>query len=269
MVELSNFPDSCDQSIIVHSSTQFNIKSNVCSNQIYAYLTRMGHPNQQITCIGHSLGAHICGMVSTHLTKRQHRIIGLCDRTFFVVVSYWLVGENRSFIGCHFLKFVFFAHFVRYTLTGLDPAKPLIENTAPKTFRLTRDDADFVQIIHTNAGTLGQLSFTGALDLCINGGKVQPFCRGNPVRKFWRIRRIYCLTIHASIVYTGIARCSHFLSVCYLANAIFKHKLFPFVPCPKGCVKNGLLAALLLKKKKPPPTSMVRMMHIGQDVPKE
>lgn len=109
--------------------------------KVYAFLTQIGHKHTQITCVGHSLGAHICGMVSTHLTRRQHRII------------------------------------------GLDPAKPIIEFHAPKSFRLTRDDAEFVQIIHTNAGTLGQLSFTGKLDLCINGGKVQPFCHGNPIRK--------------------------------------------------------------------------------------
>lgn len=61
--------------------------------------------------------------------------------------------------------------------TGLDPARPLIEQLANSGYRLTRDDADVVQIIHTNAGTLGQKSFSGSLDLCINGGSLQPFCR--------------------------------------------------------------------------------------------
>lgn len=88
-----------------------------------------------MTCVGHSLGAHICGMVSNHLTTKQHKII------------------------------------------GLDPARPLIEQHASRDYRLTRDDADNVQIIHTNAGTLGQQSLTGSLDLCINGGSLQPFCR--------------------------------------------------------------------------------------------
>lgn len=88
-----------------------------------------------MTCVGHSLGAHICGMVSNHLTTKQHKII------------------------------------------GLDPARPLIEQHASRDYRLTRDDATNVQIIHTNAGTLGQESLTGSLDLCINGGSSQPFCR--------------------------------------------------------------------------------------------
>lgn len=88
-----------------------------------------------MTCVGHSLGAHICGMVSNHLTTKQYRII------------------------------------------GLDPARPLIEQHASRDYRLTRDDATNVQIIHTNAGTLGQESLTGSLDLCINGGSLQPFCK--------------------------------------------------------------------------------------------
>lgn len=61
--------------------------------------------------------------------------------------------------------------------TGLDPARPLIEQHASRAYRLTRDDAKVVQIMHTNAGTLGQVAYTGSLDLCINGGMLQPFCR--------------------------------------------------------------------------------------------
>lgn len=62
-------------------------------------------------------------------------------------------------------------------LPGLDPARPLIEKHASHGYRLTRDDAHVVQILHTNAGTLGQESLTGSLDLCINGGSLQPFCK--------------------------------------------------------------------------------------------
>lgn len=65
----------------------------------------------------------------------------------------------------------------QHKIIGLDPARPLIEKHASHSYRLTRDDASVVQIIHTNAGTLGQQSLTGSLDLCINGGSLQPFCR--------------------------------------------------------------------------------------------
>lgn len=44
--------------------------------QLYSYLTYLGSRIEDITCVGHSLGAHICGMMSTHLSSKQHRIIG-------------------------------------------------------------------------------------------------------------------------------------------------------------------------------------------------
>jgi len=47
-----------------------------CTAQLYAYLTYWGASAYQIHCVGHSLGAHICGMISNHLTERQHKIIG-------------------------------------------------------------------------------------------------------------------------------------------------------------------------------------------------
>jgi pancreatic lipase-related protein 2 len=47
-----------------------------CSAQLYSFLTYIGSRIEDITCVGHSLGAHICGMMSNHLTKKQHRIIG-------------------------------------------------------------------------------------------------------------------------------------------------------------------------------------------------
>lgn len=66
-------------------------------------------------------------------------------------------------------------------------------------------------------------------------------------------------------------RCSHFLSVCYLANAIFKHKLFPYKSCPRGCIRsNAPLFGLTKYSFKPIEySSLVKLMHIGQDVPEE
>lgn len=47
-----------------------------CTAQLYSFLTFMGTKAKDIVCVGHSLGAHICGMVSNHLTKKQYKIIG-------------------------------------------------------------------------------------------------------------------------------------------------------------------------------------------------
>lgn len=158
---------------------------------------------------------------------------------------------------------------------GLDPARPLIEQHASRDYRLTRDDAEVVQIIHTNAGTLGQLSLSGSLDLCVNGGRLQPFCRrGFQLSESLSIR-MRSRSLNRHFPSKDRNRCSHFLSVCYLANAIFKHKLFPFRPCPEGCVSNNLPILPIFGRStysyRPnySSSSLARLMHIGQDVPEE
>lgn len=171
--------------------------------------------------------------------------------------------------------------FIMYK-TGLDPARPLIEQHANSGYRLTKDDADVVQIIHTNAGTLGQKSFSGSLDLCINGGSLQPFCRrGLRLSKFRKLSfsRTNIFTKYAFVSShtptqqqkTDRNRCSHFLSVCYLANAIFKHKLFPYKPCNQGCIESNTPLFGLKKYSFRPQqySSFIKLMHIGQDVPEE
>ncbi|XP_055710718.1 phospholipase A1 VesT1.02-like [Phlebotomus papatasi] len=175
-----------------------------CTAQVYAFLTHIGASRHRITCVGHSLGAHICGMMGNHLTSRQYKII------------------------------------------GLDPARPLVENHASQTFRLTRDDAKIVQVIHTNAGKLGQLSSSGTVDFCVNGGRQQPYCKGHPIRR---------------------SRCSHFLSVCYLANLIFHHKKVIGVPCPHGCVYLKRNHLPLYTNNPHKIRNLVQYMHIGQDTP--
>jgi triacylglycerol esterase/lipase EstA (alpha/beta hydrolase family) len=47
-----------------------------CSAMLYSYLTHHGARATNIQCVGHSLGAHICGMMSRHLSAKMHKIIG-------------------------------------------------------------------------------------------------------------------------------------------------------------------------------------------------
>lgn len=47
-----------------------------CTSQLYAYIMDMGGTADKTTCVGHSLGAHICGMISNHLTRKQYKIVG-------------------------------------------------------------------------------------------------------------------------------------------------------------------------------------------------
>lgn len=47
-----------------------------CTAEFLSYLRNHGLPIEKTTCVGHSLGAHICGIMSNYLLFRMHRIIG-------------------------------------------------------------------------------------------------------------------------------------------------------------------------------------------------
>ena len=64
-------------------------------------------------------------------------------------------------------------HF--YWLSGLDPAS-LFFITVPTSFRLDKSDAQYVDVIHTNAGIQGTIRASGHTDFWPNGGGIQPGC---------------------------------------------------------------------------------------------
>jgi phospholipase A1 protein A len=48
-----------------------------CAGQVFNYLKDNAGVNPStITCVGHSLGAHICGIIANHLTEKLDKIIG-------------------------------------------------------------------------------------------------------------------------------------------------------------------------------------------------
>lgn len=62
-------------------------------------------------------------------------------------------------------------------ITGLDPASPKFDNVLlPKNERLNESDADFVDVIHTDAGYYGFKTPIGTVDFYPNGGGLQPGC---------------------------------------------------------------------------------------------
>ncbi|KAL1497835.1 hypothetical protein ABEB36_008724 [Hypothenemus hampei] len=95
-----------------------------------------------VYCIGHSLGAHLCGYV-----------------------GYTLQDEFNLTLG---------------RITGLDPAEPHFSKTG-RPVRLDRSAAKYVDIIHTDAsqfirGNLGISESIGHVDYFPNGGTNQPGC---------------------------------------------------------------------------------------------
>ncbi|CAB3262248.1 unnamed protein product, partial [Arctia plantaginis] len=87
--------------------------------------------------IGHSEGAHLAGNVGKNLKKSG------------ITIS---------------------------RITGLDPAKPAIENF------LKKGDADMVDCVHTDPNSFGTNKAIGDIDFWVNYGcKVQPGCQKNAV----------------------------------------------------------------------------------------
>ena len=87
-----------------------------------------------LNLVGHSLGAHIAGIVGKRLTR------GIAEAVF-----------------------------------ALDPAGPLFSLNAPDT-RVAPNDAEYVEVIHTNGGVLGFLQPIGQADFFPNWGSSQPGC---------------------------------------------------------------------------------------------
>ncbi|XP_054928640.1 inactive pancreatic lipase-related protein 1-like isoform X2 [Dermacentor andersoni] len=91
------------------------------------------------------------------------------------LVGFSLGAHVAGFCGRHFRNIT--GHSLG-RITGLDPAGPLFEGT---NVSLSRADADFVDVIHTNAGPISELKFgiqdpLGHVDFYPNGGSKQPKC---------------------------------------------------------------------------------------------
>lgn len=140
-----------------------------CLSHVLMTLKNLGMYFSRTTCVGHSLGAHLCGLISNYIPFRFHHII------------------------------------------GLDPAKPLIR--PGKGNRLDSGDAEFVQVLHTNAGYYGESSREGHVDFCANGGKLQPFCENAERNQL----------------------CSHNWSICYMADSIDGRSELFAEPCSGRC----------------------------------
>lgn len=94
-------------------------------------------------------------------------------------------------------------------ITGLDPAMPFFV-TVNRDQKLDATDADFVDVIHTNAFVQGKIEASGDVDFYVNGGITQPGCwsESNPIG------------------------CNHHRAPAYFAESITSHTGFWGWQCP-------------------------------------
>lgn len=122
-----------------------------------------------------------------------------------------LIGHS---LGAHISGFA--AKYSRCRIariSGLDPAGPLFETIPLVNDHLSADKADFVDVIHTSAGSLGYRSPIGHVDFYPNGGTApQPGCEGI----------MYVL----GGIATMLDSCSHGRSWVYFADSINPRELY-------------------------------------------
>ncbi|KAL4705449.1 hypothetical protein ACJJTC_012836 [Scirpophaga incertulas] len=112
---------------------------NPIANQIADLIINLEHrvPLSSIHLIGFSLGAHVAGITGKLVQQKLGSKIG--------------------------------------RITALDPAKPCFLKASD--YRLGKDDADFVQVVHSSSGVLGLEQPLGHVDVYMNGVDVkQPEC---------------------------------------------------------------------------------------------
>jgi predicted alpha/beta hydrolase len=67
-----------------------------CVSQLFTFLRNSGVQLHRTTCVGHSLGAHVCGLVSHTLQFRMHRIIGTCCTDVWAGVAHSAVRNAQE-----------------------------------------------------------------------------------------------------------------------------------------------------------------------------
>ncbi|CAO1411079.1 unnamed protein product [Diamesa hyperborea] len=136
-----NWGPYANGSYMTHAVPNLVKIGKLVGSSMHEWLTKEVFKLNELHIVGHSLGAHLGAYITravSTLSKYEMKI---------------------------------------QRLTGLDPALPLFY---PKVFffptAISADDAVFVDVIHTDAGSLGAPNATGTVDFWPNGGLEQPGC---------------------------------------------------------------------------------------------
>ncbi|XP_012285265.1 pancreatic triacylglycerol lipase-like [Orussus abietinus] len=169
----SNFDPSKPTRFITHGWMNSR-RSEACTLVRDAYLTN-GHYNvivvdwSRITIRPYVFASRRVKMVGIFVSK----MIDFLERNGMDPSTTTLVGHS---LGAHVMGLA--GHYAKSRVdyvVGLDPALPLFTFAGPGS-RISKGDARFVEIIHTNAGLLGYLSPIGDVDFYPNGGSKQRGC---------------------------------------------------------------------------------------------
>ncbi|XP_067631660.1 phospholipase A1-like [Eurosta solidaginis] len=214
-IDISDFDGSKRTRLLIHGWFQSH-KSSMNSEIRSAWLSS-GNYNVIIVDWGRARGEYVTAVAA--VSKVGDKVASLID---YLVENYGMNLNETQVIG-HSLG----AHVAGYAgknikngmlqaIVALDAALPLFSYNKPNK-RLSVNDAQYVEGIHTNGGGLGYLQPLGKADFYPNGGKSQPGC-------FWDL--------------TGA--CDHARSFAYYAEAVARDS-FTSMRCAdyQQAVKNN------------------------------
>lgn len=124
------------------------------------------------------------------------------------LIGFSMGAQVMGFAGRHFKKST---NKTLWRISGLDPAGWLYEHTNST---LSKEDADYVDVIHTNAGSMtdfriGLSHSVGHVDFYPNGGSVQTGCKSKPN------------TFYTN--YMDVITCSHYKATAYFIESLRNH----------------------------------------------
>ncbi|CAG9762078.1 unnamed protein product [Ceutorhynchus assimilis] len=200
-----------------------------------------------------SINTYDVGKFIAKLLVNLYKNYGV-DKRNFLIVGHSLGGQVAGFIGKQFKKQTLQS---LPRIIALDPAGPLF-TTRPLNERLNKDDADVVEVVHTNGGTFGFLDACGTIDFFVNGGSSQPGCK-----------RIDLADLVGSVQEPLL--CDHRRSWAYFTEALlnptemvaqkcnswaeYKISYCDKVTVPMGDLNTTLTGSFYLKTNKEPPYS--------------
>jgi len=117
------------------------------------------------------------------------------------------LGSHIAGIAGHVLRTDYGVDSKIGRITGLDPAGLFYRGRKAVDEKLDKEDAEFVEVIHTNMGQLGLHEVLGHADFFPNGGRIQERC--------------YMFSNPLSMIAEQISgRCSHLIAATYYKESI-------------------------------------------------
>ncbi|XP_050315533.1 phospholipase A1-like [Anthonomus grandis grandis] len=145
----------------------FLIRNKDC----YVIIVDWQEPANQFYYVS-SINTYDVSKFITNLLTNLYKNYGV-DKKQFLLVGHSLGGQITGFVGKLFKKATL---ETLPRIIALDPAGPLF-TSRPVDKRLNKNDADVVEVIHTDGGTFGFDDACGTIDFFVNGGSSQPGCK--------------------------------------------------------------------------------------------